>query len=44
MTTIPAQPARLWLVILWMALAVLLAKGTWFSASAVVPALTAEGG
>ncbi|WP_322488102.1 MFS transporter [Chloroflexus sp.] len=44
MTTIPAQLARPWLVILWLALAVLLAKGTWFSASAVVPALTAEWG
>lgn len=42
MTTILAQPARLWLDILWLALAVLLAKGTWFSASAVAPALTAE--
>ncbi|WP_298401256.1 MFS transporter [uncultured Chloroflexus sp.] len=42
MTTIPTQPARPWPVILWLALAVLLAKGTWFSASAVMPVLTAE--
>ncbi|WP_322495545.1 hypothetical protein [Chloroflexus sp.] len=42
MTTILAQSARLWLDILWLALAVWLAKGTWFSASAVAPALTAE--
>lgn len=42
MTTIRPQPARPWLVVIWLALAVLLVKGTWFSVSAVAPALTAE--
>lgn len=44
MTTIHSQPHRPWFVVLWLAFAVLLAKGTWFSASAVIPALTTEWG
>ncbi|GIV90192.1 MAG: MFS transporter [Chloroflexus sp.] len=44
MTTIHSQPYRPWFVVLLLAFAVLLAKGTWFSASAVIPALTTEWG
>jgi hypothetical protein len=31
-----------WVLLLWLALAELLAMGTWFSASAVIPALSRE--
>lgn len=42
MTTIPIPSRQAGFVVTVLAVAVLLAKGTWFSASAVIPALTAE--